>query len=81
MPTNKPLRKAHSEILLRDLDCAVLNFGLDRLDREGVGYDTVRGIFPEGDFAFPGSCIQVKTHVQVAVRNLDSIVGYFRPFY
>lgn len=69
--------------LRRDLDCAVLNLGLGNLDAEfGNGrpyYETVRGVFVEGDQACPGAGIHVRTHVQVAVRDPGRILGYFSP--
>lgn len=80
MPRNRSAGGSDFDLVLRDLDCAVLNWGLDGLEREqDVRYDTVRGVFPEGEAAFPGAKILVKTHVQIAVRAPECIVGYFRP--
>lgn len=42
-------------------------------------YDTVRGAFWEGGPIYPGARIEKKNHVQICVRNADSIIGYFRP--
>ncbi len=64
---------------LRRLDCAVLNWYLDKLAASGVVYDTVRGGFVEGNPVFEGSGIAQETHIQIAVRNQDCIVGVFRP--
>lgn len=64
---------------LRRLDCAVLNFYLTLLEKEGVRYDTVRCGFVEGEAAFEGSGIHEQSHVQLAVRNPACIVGVFRP--
>lgn len=41
-------------------------------------YETVRSPFMEGTEAFPGARLQAKTHVQLCVRNLECIEGYFR---
>ena len=81
LPENVPGGAGDFDLIRRNLDCAVLNFGLDRYARldPPVTYDTVRGVFVEGDAAFPGSKIFTKTHVQVAVRNRDCILGFFRP--
>jgi hypothetical protein len=81
LPSNEKGGPADFDLVKRFLDCAVLNFGLDRLSHTDppVRYDTVRGVFPEGGEAYPGSKILMKTHVQVAVRNPDCILGYFRP--
>jgi hypothetical protein len=42
-------------------------------------FDTVRGVFTEGGAAFPGAAIQKKSHIQVCIRNLDVIKGFFIP--
>ncbi|MGM0578740.1 MAG: hypothetical protein ACQEXJ_23660 [Myxococcota bacterium] len=81
LPQNKPSQHGDHDLLLRRLDCAVLNYGLGNLDEQQgrIVYQTVRGLFPEGGPAFEGSRIMVKTHVQIAVRDPDCILGYFRP--
>ena len=79
MPENRPAGNQDFDLVLRRLDCAVLNFTLSALASMGMSHDTVRGVFPEGEPAFPGAKIHTKTHVQIAVRNPACIVGYFRP--
>ncbi len=81
VPRNEGHEEGDHDLLLRFLDCAVLNLGLDELDdREGqIVYQTVRGVFPEGHPAFAGSRIRSKTHVQIAVRDAACVLGYFRP--
>lgn len=70
--------------LKRDLDCLVVNHAI--LEADSIGKEknqgnaqTVRCPFEEGEPAFPGSMIRKQTHIQVAVRNLECIVGVFRP--
>jgi hypothetical protein len=65
--------------LLRRLDCAVIET-LHQLRSEAKldSYDTVFGVFDEGDAAYPGAGFKEKTHIQLAVRNTDVIIGYFR---
>jgi hypothetical protein len=63
----------------RELDCVVLNDCLGRLQDAGLAYDTVRGAFLEGDPVYPGAGIRRETHLQIAVRNPDCILGVFRP--
>jgi hypothetical protein len=41
-------------------------------------YDTVYGVFEEGGSLFEGSGFREKTHAQIAVRNTEFILGYFR---
>ncbi|MBV9107813.1 MAG: hypothetical protein JO306_00225 [Gemmatimonadetes bacterium] len=63
----------------RFLDRAVIEaFFLDT-GEAGTVYDTVRGAFVEGEPIFPGSGFFSDTHVQIAVRNPQSIIGVFRP--
>jgi hypothetical protein len=64
---------------LRRLDCAVLNWYLDRAAEQGTCWDTVRCGFVEGGPVYPGSGIFRETHVQLAVRNPNCILGVFRP--
>lgn len=86
--------RMHSEILQRPLprnlgdppdfggrylDCAVLNAYLDLLEGQGVFYDTVRCAFSEGAPVFDGAGIMLESHIQIAVRNPDCVVGVFRP--
>ena len=72
MPVNKNDNRA--------LDCHVIEsihqFNL-RLMQEP--YDTVRCAFPEGEQAYPNSFISSRLHIQICVRNLSCIKGYFLP--
>jgi len=74
LPVNKGTEKK-----LRELDCAVINNCLGRLALQGLSFDTVRGAFLEGPPVFPGTTISTETHIQIAIRNVDCIVGVFRP--
>jgi hypothetical protein len=71
---------ATPDLLLRRRDCAVINFQLEALADLGLApFDSVRGCFTEGDPAFDGSGISIKSHVQIAIRNEACILGTFRP--
>jgi hypothetical protein len=74
LPVNRGIDKK-----LRELDCAVINDCLDRLARHAVSFDTVRGAFLEGPPVFPGTTLSTETHIQIAVRRVDCILGIFRP--
>lgn len=74
LPVNRGRRKK-----LRALDCAVINDCLDRLAERGIIFETVRGAFLEGEPIFPGTTISAETHIQISVRNVDCILGIFRP--
>ena len=59
------------------LDCAVINT-LCELAAEK--YDTVRGVFWEGEELYPSALFKEKNHIQICVRNPKCILGYFNPF-
>ena len=42
-------------------------------------FDSVRSAFIEGDELYPGSTFREKNHIQICVRNLACIKGYFWP--
>jgi hypothetical protein len=67
------------DLKLRKLDCAVLNWCLEELAAAGDRYDTVRGGFTEGEPVYEGAGVAIETHIQIAVRNPDCIVGVFVP--
>ena len=68
----------------RKLDCLVIDtvHWLRAAAPDGIPlppYDTVRSPFPEGQPLYEGAGFQAKNHIQIAVRNMDCIKGYFRP--
>ncbi len=69
MPENTPLHDGDGDILMRRLDCAVINMACEMQARTGGEIDTVKGVFTEGGPAYPGAAIQMRTHTQIAVRN------------
>jgi hypothetical protein len=77
LPKNK---KIGNDLLLRGLDCAVINsMHQTRTDRGLQPFDTVRAAFAEGEALFPNSGITAKHHIQLCVRRRSCIKGYFRP--
>ena len=86
LPRNRKSEKT-KDILLRNLDCAVIQqiqYGTDNLNNTGELkleplYDSVRGVFVEGDPPYPGSEFNSKTHVQICIFNPNCIKGYFEP--
>lgn len=82
LPENIPSHTKDRDAALRLLDCAMINWTLRELEEEfEMQFDTVRGVFQEGDPAFPNSYIHEKSHIQIAVRNPACILGYFLPNY
>lgn len=65
----------------RKLDCAVFQFlhGWRTQQKDCPPYDTVRGLFFEGNDLYPGAGIKEKDHIQICVRDPRCILGYFRP--
>ena len=39
----------------------------------------MRGVFVEGEPAYPGARIHSRSHIQIAVRDPACILGYFLP--
>jgi len=64
-----------------NLDCAVIQALHANIEGNHAlaPYDTVRGLFVEGDSVYPDSFFHEKTHVQICVRNINCILGYFDP--
>lgn len=81
----------HKDLIVRALDCAVIEYLHQKIEEQialdlgSKGYsrynhfDTVRGIFTEGGPIFEGAGIQSKNHIQVCIRNLNCIKGFFVP--
>lgn len=80
LPANSLRRHGEAQPFIRRLDCAVINWAIELWEQaRGNRVDTVRGMFQEGELVFPGSAIHRKSHIQIAVRRSDAVVGFFRP--
>jgi len=74
-----PRNVGGEDLFLRKLDCAVINyFHKVRKIREQPPFDTVRGVFTEGERIYPNSGFRRKTHIQICVINPEMIKGVFR---
>lgn len=79
IPENR-VSRADGTKLLHPLDRAVIEYAIKLVEEEeGRIFDTVRGAFWEGGPAFENSEIQRQSHIQIAVRNPECILGYFKP--
>lgn len=78
LPVNRPLRD-NGDLLIRRLDCAVIEYLCSRFKDEKESIDTVRAVFFEGDELYPNAGFRQKNHIQICVRDLYCIKGYFRP--
>jgi hypothetical protein len=65
--------------LRRNLDCAVVRRLHTLLQaQKQPSIDTIKGVFTEGEPAYPGAGFREKTHIQIAVLNARCIKGVFR---
>jgi hypothetical protein len=79
IPENKPL-KSGKDLLLRDLDCAVINAAVAYHQHDtGEIFDSVRGMFIEGEEIYEKAGFREKNHIQLCIRNPNYIKGYFAP--
>jgi hypothetical protein len=75
LPENISFNQAGKyNFLLRPLDCLVIEHLIKSND-----FHSVRGLFPEGTELYEGSGFRVKDHIQICIRNLNCIKGYFIP--
>ncbi len=67
----------------RYLDCFIIEQTHTVKDNESKDgpfyYDSVRGVFWEGEELYPGAGFMSKNHIQICVRNPNCIIGYFNP--
>lgn len=79
LPAN--LIVGHSgDLLLRNLDCAVIEtIHQIRKENKMQPFDSVRGVFWEGDDLYPNAGFKEKNHIQLCIRNPNCIKGYFHP--
>jgi hypothetical protein len=81
----------YQDKLIRVLDCSVIEFMhnaiLELYNKDIVDehfsnikiFDSTRGVFTEGGPAFAGAGILEKSHIQVCIRNMNCIKGFFIP--
>lgn len=92
LPTNRDSGDdLHNDMLIRLLDCATIEYMHRHVTKqyfESIAnnrtveipvFDSVRGAFSEGGPAFPGAKIARKSHIQICIRNLNCIKGFFIP--
>ncbi len=77
LPRNVPSRSGGNDLLLRRLDCAVIE--LFHKQNPERSFDSIRGLFFEGEDLYPNAGFKTKNHIQVCVRNPNCIKGYFIP--
>ena len=79
LPQNKEV-KGFEGLLLRDLDCAVIETLHALRDiYSQPPFDSIRGVFSEGEELYPNAGFREKDHIQICVRNPNCIKGFFMP--
>lgn len=79
MPVNKDAQD-NTDLLLRYLDCAVIeDLHEERKKTKQLPFDSVRGVFFEGNPIYKTSGFMEQSHIQVCVRNPNCIKGFFAP--
>jgi hypothetical protein len=77
MPQNKG---NNTDLLRRELDCAVIETLHEILEQAGqVPFASARGVFWEGKELYPNAGFLEKDHIQLCVRDINCIKGYFLP--
>jgi hypothetical protein len=75
-----PRNSVGPDLLVRKLDCAVIRFlHTTRADSGDEPFDTVRAAFVEGDRLYDNAGFAAKNHIQICVRKVACIKGYFWP--
>lgn len=76
---DREVAQNHPDLLRRFLDCAVINRLHDiREDAGETAFDSVRGVFVEGEPLYPTYGFHHKTHIQLVILNPECIKAVFR---
>ncbi len=80
IPENKKLDSSGLP-LKRYLDRAVIELlhNLRAMDPQNKPFDSVRAVFTEGNLLYPNAGFYDKSHIQICVRNINCIKGFFIP--
>ena len=62
----------------RNLDCFLINSLVVREKSRGNEYDSVRGVFFEGNELYKNAGFRERNHIQISVINPNCIKGYFK---
>jgi hypothetical protein len=76
-----PTNSGGTDLLKRSLDCAVIRtLHSMREENEEQPFQTVRAVFVEGEALYENAGFAARSHIQICVRDIRCIKGYFRPF-
>lgn len=79
--TKIPINKGDTpDLLQRELDCAVIESLHESIEiTNEKEFESVRGVFWEGKELYPKAGFREKDHIQICIRNINCIKGYFLP--
>lgn len=73
-----PKNSGGLDLYKRELDCLVINSYIKIQKDRGNEYDSVRGVFFEGNELYPGAGFREKDHIQIAIINPNCIKAFFK---
>ena len=62
----------------RELDCFIINSFVSLQKEQGNEYDSVRGVFFEGNELYPTAGFREKDHIQISIINPNCIKAFFK---
>lgn len=79
IPKNVALKK-NGDLLKRYLDCAVIET-VHQINKDmgKLEFDSVRGVFFEGNDLYENAGFKENNHIQIAIKNPNCIKGFFIP--
>lgn len=80
LPENRKSAKGDKYLKIRELDCLVVNsINEFRKAKKEPLIDVIRAPFLEGEPLYSGASFMNETHIQICVKDLSAIRGYFIP--
>lgn len=73
-----PVNNGGKDLYKRELDCLVINSFVKLQKEQGIEYDSVRGVFFEGNELYPTAGFREKDHIQIAILNPNCIKAFFK---
>ena len=73
-----PKNSGGKDLYKRELDCLVINSYIKIQKDSGNEYDSVRGVFFEGNELYPTAGFREKDHIQIAIINPNCIKAFFK---
>ena len=73
-----PKNSGGKDLYKRELDCFVINSYIEIQREHGNKYDSVRGVFFEGNELYPTAGFREKDHIQIAIINPNCIKAFFK---